>query len=185
MGTIWTTKEWKETISDWKEGKRGNKKDKCEECGSDEILAPHHLISFNRQISLKFRELGIKGLCKEREISNVFPSSFYGNGGIQYREGKESKYLKVNILKEYLRKHPELKEKAKILAKEEYLSLSHTRTLCRRCHYAIERGLMLCMYCEKKFHNPRFDSCSDCKEEAQKEYEEFEEEMAEMEKRMF
>jgi hypothetical protein len=36
------------------------------------------------------------------------------------------------------------------------------KVLCRRCHYATEKGLTLCKTCGRRFHYPKYEVCSEC-----------------------
>lgn len=174
MKKIWETKEWKKAS----EGKKG---DKCEQCGSIKNLSIHHEISFRNLVFLKWRELAIKQMCKEMG-ARFFPSSLNQKGGFSCSKG----HIKANIFRAYVKEHPEFKIKADELAKIEYLSLSNTKTLCKKCHFATENGLILCDYCKKRYYNPiKFMSCSDCKEKAEREYERFGEELEKAEEKMF
>ena len=63
-----------------------------------------------------------------------------------------------------------MKNKAKEFAKEEYLAFHDIKTLCKRCHFAEEKGLIPCGYCKKKIlRYINFMSCSDCKKKNHKE----------------
>ena len=45
---------------------------------------------------------------------------------------------------------------------EEYISMSDTITLCKKCHYAIHHNLKLCSYCKKNYHHVKYTCCLDC-----------------------
>ena len=49
-------------------------------------------------------------------------------------------------------------------AEEDYITLTPDSTiiLCSRCHYAREKGLVLCKTCKTNYHNPRYASCFIC-----------------------
>ena len=149
---IWETKEWRKAS----QGKLG---DKCKQCSSTENLSIHHEISFSQLIFLNTRKLIIPKICSE--IGAMFnPSVLVKRGGLKTSKG----YIKINILASYLKDHPELKTEANNLAKKEYLTLSNTITICKRCHFAKHKGLVLCEYCKKNYYNPkRFLSCANCR----------------------
>ena len=117
---------------------------------------------------------------KEQNFS-FYPSAISKTGGFSTSKG----YVKAITLNNYIAKIPELKNKAKEFAKEEYLAFHDIKTLCKRCHFAEEKGLIPCGYCKKRYYDPiNFMSCSDCKEKSQREYEEFEKEIDEKEEQM-
>jgi hypothetical protein len=170
---IWETKEWRDAKKEWEKGIEGNKNIKCEQCGSKDRLTPHHTIPFRHLYFIKIRELAITQMSKEMNFT-FYPSAINKTGGFSTSNG----YIKVGVLKKYIAENPEIKEKAEKLAKEEYLSFNDIRILCQKCHFAEEKGMVLCEYCNKKYYNPiYFMSCSDCKEKAQEEYKKFEEDM--------
>ena len=56
----------------------------------------------------------------------------------------------------------ELFRQKKMHADNEYLAFTNVRILCRRCHYATEKGLTLCKTCGRRFHHPKYSVCSEC-----------------------
>ncbi|UCD96395.1 MAG: hypothetical protein JSV35_07895 [Candidatus Bathyarchaeota archaeon] len=56
----------------------------------------------------------------------------------------------------------ELFRQKKMHADTEYLAFTNVTILCRRCHYATEKGLTLCKTCGKRFHYPKYQICSEC-----------------------
>ena len=95
-----------------------------------------------------------------------YPSAINKSGGFSTSKG----HIESKMLSSYIKDHPELEIEANNLAKKEYLTLSNTITICRRCHFAEHNGLILCEYCKKNYHNPkRFLSCANCKEKAERE----------------
>ncbi len=62
--------------------------------------------------------------------------------------------------KQMLRKHSIEEE-----ARKEYLSLTNTLTFCNRCHFAWEKGMILCSKCKKKYHPTMFIFCYNCNPE--------------------
>lgn len=45
---------------------------------------------------------------------------------------------------------------------EDYNSFKGAIVLCRRCHFATHRWLVLCKICKKKYHKKQYDCCFDC-----------------------
>ena len=119
MKKIWETKEFREA-------KKGKIKDKCEQCGSTEILQAHHSTSYNQLNFLKLRELAINQMGKEQGFS-FYPSAINKTGGFSNSNG----YVKGIILRNYIAKNPELKNKAKELAKKDYLALHNVLILSK------------------------------------------------------
>jgi len=45
---------------------------------------------------------------------------------------------------------------------ESYLGFENVMVLCKRCHMAVEKGLILCTVCKKRYHKPDFEMCKNC-----------------------
>ena len=45
---------------------------------------------------------------------------------------------------------------------EVYLTMRNTLVLCKKCHYAIERGMKLCPECNQNYIYPRYQKCVKC-----------------------
>lgn len=167
---VWRTKEFRDAKKNFKLA------DKCNQCGSKENLTPHHQVSFHSLLYYKHRELGISELCKIKGVT-FFPSSITNAGGIQTSKG----YIKAQELKDFIGQHPEFKQISEEMAKKEYYSFNNIQTLCKRCHFAHEKGMTLCCICKKKYHYRNFDSCKDCQGEFDRGYKEFEDHMKQIE----
>lgn len=63
--------------------------------------------------------------------------------------------------------HVKLYEEAVKKRLEEYLSMNNTEVLCRRCHFAYKKKLVLCE-CKKYYHKKRDDKCKKCREKVLK-----------------
>jgi len=49
------------------------------------------------------------------------------------------------------------------LTEAKYLSFEGTIILCKRCHFALHKGMVLCKGCKKKYHDSvRYTMCFDC-----------------------
>ena len=167
---VWETKEFREAKKNFKLDR------KCHQCGSKKGVVPHHTISYKSLVFCKLRELAINELCKQRGFT-FYPSALRKTGGFSSSGG----YIRETELIAFTGYHPEFKDKAKELAKKEYYSFSNIETLCKRCHFEIERGRVLCCICRKRYHPRVFDSCFDCKEAYKKGYDDFERQMDEIE----
>jgi len=97
-------------------------------------------------------------ICKRRVIPEVSEYQSYYIGKIGYK-----KFIEAN--KQYL---------DDVLASEgyqnpEYLDLgTDTRTLCQRCHFATENGMLLCHLCKKQYMRPPNTTCWRCRDAEQK-----------------
>ncbi len=47
-------------------------------------------------------------------------------------------------------------------ADKEYLAFDKIIILCKRCHYATEKGLVLCEICGQSYHRPKYGKCWGC-----------------------
>jgi hypothetical protein len=45
---------------------------------------------------------------------------------------------------------------------EYYMSLKDCIALCKKCHFALHKGLVLCRTCKKKYHLKQHSSCWNC-----------------------
>jgi hypothetical protein len=61
--------------------------------------------------------------------------------------------------KEMVIHHPQAKYS---LTDEQYESFDGTKALCKRCHFALHKGLVLCKVCKKNYHEPEKEKCWDC-----------------------
>jgi hypothetical protein len=48
------------------------------------------------------------------------------------------------------------------LTNSQYESFEGTMVLCKKCHFQLHRGLVICRVCKKRYHKPRYDSCWEC-----------------------
>lgn len=129
---LWTSKEWKEKRLELIEGKL------CAWCGSDEALAVHH-----------YNEPKVTGLSKWKSIMRTTE--------------KQKKYapLSYGELKEVVDgKFADWKEKT--LANYMDFSPENIIILCKRCHFALHKGLVMCQKCKENYHKKRFDMCYKC-----------------------
>ena len=53
-------------------------------------------------------------------------------------------------------------EKERILNDYRVLTDENAIVLCTRCHYAREKGMVLCKTCGKSYHKPKYDQCWAC-----------------------
>jgi len=66
----------------------------------------------------------------------------------------------------FLQRHKDEIDKMFAQAKEnsnkDYMDFKNVTVLCKRCHYAKEKGLVLCKVCRKKYHRPKYGKCWEC-----------------------
>jgi len=55
--------------------------------------------------------------------------------------------------------HPQERDS---LTEAEYESFEGTMILCKRCHFALHKGMHLCPKCQKKYVPERFEVCFNC-----------------------
>jgi ribosomal protein L37AE/L43A len=76
------------------------------------------------------------------------------------------KAMRTEFRRLFLHKHKEEIDKIFAEVKENsnknYLDFQNVTVLCRRCHYAREKGLVLCKVCHKQYHKPKFEKCWEC-----------------------
>jgi hypothetical protein len=86
----------------------------------------------------------------------------------ELHEGVEEKDILKRLRFKWEERHrPEIKAKYDAYRKSaelDYLELTPKKTivLCNRCHYARERGLVLCRVCGEHYHKPKYPMCLEC-----------------------
>ena len=55
----------------------------------------------------------------------------------------------------------EYKKQVEILTKN-YSDMTEVSVVCKRCHYAHNRGLILCEKCNQNYRKPKFETCYQC-----------------------
>jgi hypothetical protein len=130
------TKTWGSV--EWKEKRAAYLVGKvCEMCGGSTKLAIHHRHPVN------------VGLAKWKSIRR------------NLERGKAGEGLSVEeVVKITNEKYTDFKERAEA----SYMDFSpeNVAVLCKRCHYAIERGKVLCVKCKKHYHGKRYPVCYEC-----------------------
>jgi hypothetical protein len=130
------TKTWGSV--EWKEKRAAYLVGKvCEMCGGSTKLAIHHRHPVN------------VGLVKWKSIRR------------NLERGKAGEGLSVEeVVKITNEKYTDFKERAEA----SYMDFSpeNVAVLCKRCHYAIERGKVLCVKCKKHYHGKRYPVCYEC-----------------------
>jgi hypothetical protein len=113
----------------------------CEMCGSADNLSIHHRHPVN------------VGLAKWKSIRR------------NLERGKAGEGLSVEeVVRVTSEKYMAFKERAEA----SYMDFSpeNVAVLCKRCHYATERGKVLCVKCKKHYHGKRYPVCYECNKEA-------------------
>lgn len=177
---IWATKEFRDAKE--KAIAEGKIKDKCEWCKSKGNLTPHHRVSY-KSLKMHFiRKLAIEAMAKKQSFTFT-QSAIYKTGGFSINKGRG--YIKIKEFGEFMRENRDSYQDADKFAKGEYLKFNDIVTLCKRCHFAAEKGMKLCPYCKKNYCRIDYweglTACKGCKPKAREEYAKFEEEMDEKE----
>ncbi len=182
----WRTPEWKEekaklfeergATCEWCGNKSGdvvdvtfwNKRKKKLESKQVKItIAPHH------------RDKGKSGLAAYKKLSgSIFNQwkkkhpSEYDNLVAEARVNLPEKVEKKDLVD--AAKYRWTQENASLIKAEyqrqkeqqmaEYMSLNRETTLvlCNRCHFAREKGLVLCQDCKTNYHAPKYPRCYQC-----------------------
>jgi len=133
------TKQWKEQRKEIIKGKV------CAWCGSDKSLVVHH-----------YNEPRVTGLNKWKSIFRSVEKS------------PKNKDLSYDELKQIVdEKFADWKKRTL----ETYMDFSPENIiiLCKRCHYALHKGMVLCKNCKQKYHKRRYDFCYECNQKLTKE----------------
>ena len=76
---------------------------------------------------------------------------------IEFKKGKSCEWC--GKTKDLSIHHPQKKDS---LSNEKYESFEGTMILCRSCHFAWHKGLILCSKCKKRYHKRKYDYCYSC-----------------------
>lgn len=167
LSELWKSPEWKKASREYLEGKA------CEWCGAHAGdtyedskgktrklgLSPHHIEKHKWGLPLYNQvknSLFTAWLKKNRDHDYEVPRSLTEK---EKREYVKNLWAKDNgtIISETFEA-----EKHKILDTYINLSPENIIILCSRCHYAREKGWIICPECHKNYRKPMFPTCSDC-----------------------
>lgn len=167
LSELWKNPEWKKTSQVYTEGKT------CEWCGAQAGdtytdsngktrklgLSPHHIEKHKWGLPLYNQvknALFVAWLKKNRDHGYEVPRSLSER---ERREYVKSLWARENgaIISEAFEK-----EKQRILETYTHLSPENIIILCSRCHYARERGLLICPECGRNYRKPKYPTCYDC-----------------------
>jgi len=153
MSKPWRTRAWKEKRLEFLEGKT------CDWCGSRENLAIHHSKHF-------------KAIREYRRIARTHMIDYFSLGKnkkerqdlLKLAGAKNIRSRKFQILFFNRHRHriDELYAMRKKKADEMYMSFKNVMVLCRRCHFAKEKGLVICEICKERYHKPKYGKCWEC-----------------------
>jgi len=168
LSQLWKSPEWKAQSKAFSEGKPcawcgavpgdtyETKKGKTRKYG----FAPHHI------------EKHKWGLPLYNKIKNQLFRDYYKTltSGIMflYPAGISQKEYREQTKFDWEKSHRDeiqaafQDEKDKILNGYMNLSEENAVILCTRCHYAREKGMVLCKTCGKGYHKPKYDKCWTC-----------------------
>ena len=168
---LWGSKEWKKRSKAFVEGKScawcgakagdtyTDRKGKTRKLG----LSPHHIEKHKWALPL-YKQVAT-------ELFNEWYKNEYNQTirispvGLTKREQK--KQLKdewINSNREYITEEFELKKQDII---QTYIDLNEEEVmpLCTRCHYAREKGLLICPECKTHYRKPKYKTCYTCSKE--------------------
>lgn len=145
------TKEYKRKSAKLKKGKV------CEWCGSSENLYVHH-----PQDLFPIPEETRKAIYAEAysEFRALFKQEQKESNREQFKL-EYRKYLEENGIKAKIK--TEIEESTK-----RYVSLEGTVVICRRCHFAIHKGMDLCQVCKVKYKKKQYETCYNCSSQEKK-----------------
>lgn len=185
MPKPWKSAEWREKRAKQLEGKS------CEWCGSKETLAIHHknpeqpyfirykiasqallekLIKagvykpINKVEAVACPECGSHSVREFRptryrciDCSEYFSAVKHFKGPLSVSKEDFADFIEKNnqSIKDFL-------EEERQNNFEHYMTLEDTMVLCKKCHMAIGKGLILCKVCKQGYHRPNFDCCFKC-----------------------
>ena len=79
---------------------------------------------------------------------------------------KSQRTKRREFRKLFLQSHKDAVDKAfkelKENSNKDYLDFKDVNVLCRKCHYATEKGLVICEVCHRSYHNPKYKKCFMC-----------------------
>ena len=163
---LWRSPEWKKRSRAYTEGKA------CEWCGAragDKYtdskgkertlgLAPHHIEKHKWGLPLynQVRDRLYRQWLKEHSPGEA-------PRGLSERERRS--ILKYQWTRQNLEAVTRAFEEEKRRILDDYMTLDPEKTiiLCSKCHYAREKGLLICPVCKTRYRKPRNPTCSLCR----------------------
>ena len=173
---FYQTKEWKKASRSYTEDKT------CEWCGrkSGDIvtvgdrkikisLVPHHRekAKFGLRVYKRLATVYFKEYFKKGAHSDEY-TALWIEAKTSLIPGAEDKDIRKRLRFLWDQKHrgelDEIYGRYKEEKKREYMLLSPDTAiiLCNRCHYAREKGLILCKICNLNYHKPQYPTCYNC-----------------------
>lgn len=157
------TKPWKTDA--WKKKRDELIKNKgCEWCGSTEDLSVAHkekALSYYQDYRIVSGELW-RTLISQGVYSE--PEREEGEGDCDYRRRVIAK-LQENRESFGRRYREEIEEAVRTKRQkdfEKYMSLEGVLILCKKCHLAYDKSMVLCTVCRKAHHDPKYEMCWYC-----------------------
>lgn len=173
---FYQTKEWKKASRSYTEDKT------CEWCGrkSGDIvivgdreikisLVPHHRekAKFGLRVYKRLATVYFKEYFKKGAHSDEY-NALWIEAKTSLIPGAEDKDTRKRLRFLWDQKHrgelDEIYGRYKEEKKREYMILNPGTAiiLCNRCHYAREKGLILCKICNLNYHKPQYPTCYNC-----------------------
>jgi len=168
LSEIWKSPEWKAQAVAFKEGKPcawcrakpgdtyTTKSKKSRKFG----FSVHHIEKHKWGLSL-YNQVKNKMFRKYWQDKTSKPLFLFPTGLSRKEYREQLKYEWENSHKEDIQ--TAFQEKKELIIND-YLNLTEENAvvLCNRCHYARERGMVLCKICGKGYHKPKYDRCWKC-----------------------
>lgn len=174
---FYQTKEWKELSRAYVENKE------CEWCHREAgdivfvrdktiklFLVPHHRekAKFGLRVYKRLATAYFKQYFKDNAHRDEYTSLWLkaSNSLISGAEDKDKrKRLRFLWDQKHLDELSDIYEAYKEERNKEYLTLNPDTViiLCNRCHYAREKGLILCKICNLRYQKPQYPTCYNCR----------------------
>ncbi|MFX1277746.1 MAG: hypothetical protein ACFFAT_22230, partial [Promethearchaeota archaeon] len=92
------------------------------------------------------------------------PSHYYMKNAILKNRAEEiiNTIIKNKVIEQFYNEINRLYQKEVDKSVAKYLFMTDTFVLCKECHYAVEKGMVLCPKCKKHYIYPHFDCCINC-----------------------
>jgi len=168
LSAIWKSPEWKAQAKAFSEGKP------CAWCGAQpgDTYTTRKGATRKLGFSVHHIEKHKWGLHLYTQIKNRLFREYYkaltSKFTFMYPPGLSKKEFREQTKFEWGKEHREEITVAFQAEKEnifnDYLNLTDENAvvLCSRCHYARERGMVLCKICGNGYHKPKYDRCWKC-----------------------
>ena len=157
------TKPWKTDA--WKKKREELIRDKCcEWCGSTENLSVAHkerALSYDQDYRIVSNELW-QTLVSQGKYST--PDREEGEEDNDYRRRVIARLQRdrEDFRSKYANQIEQAVDAKRQMDFQKYMSFEDVMILCKKCHFAYDKGMVLCDVCRKAHHEPKYDMCWFC-----------------------